>query len=146
MVSKENKRSAKKPAKQGVAEDAPEPIKIGSAQEFVETRILGYFLKNDEFALCHRHALSLEQQIGEIFVVAAPSKKSLDVAVDGFHHTETYFGAAVIQDPIQVIQQHLGQFLKGRQPLPSQFIDPALQVAQHRSFIAVGPQSLQAFL
>jgi hypothetical protein len=33
-----------------------------------------------------------------------------------------------------VIQQHLGKFLKGRQPLPSQFIDPALQVAQHRSF------------
>src|SRR5579863_10013852 len=79
---------------------------FGSAQEFVETRILGCFLKNDEFGLCGRHALSLEQQIGEIFVAAAPSKKSLDVAVDGFHHTETYFGAAVVQDPVQVIQQH----------------------------------------
>src|ERR1039458_7219970 len=113
---------------------------IGSAPEFVGTRILGCFLKNDEFGLCDRHALSLERQVAEILVAAAPSKKSLDVAVDGFHHTETYFGAAVVQDPVQGIQQHLGQFLKGRQPLPSQFIDPALQVAKHRSFLAVGPQ------
>ena len=30
MVIKANERSAKKPAKQGVAEDAPEPIKIGA--------------------------------------------------------------------------------------------------------------------
>jgi hypothetical protein len=34
--------------------------KYGSAQEFVETRILGCFLKNDEFGLGDRHALSLE--------------------------------------------------------------------------------------
>jgi hypothetical protein len=34
--------------------------KFGSAQEFVETRILGCFLKNDEFGLGDRHALSLE--------------------------------------------------------------------------------------
>src|ERR1035437_471402 len=34
MVSKENKRSAKKPAKQGVAEDAPGPIKINGSTPF----------------------------------------------------------------------------------------------------------------
>jgi hypothetical protein len=33
----------------------------GSAQEFVETRILGCFLENDEFGLGDRHALGLEQ-------------------------------------------------------------------------------------
>ena len=44
--------------------------------------MLGCFLKNDEFGLCDRHALSLEQQVAEILVAAAPSKKSLDVAVD----------------------------------------------------------------
>jgi hypothetical protein len=33
---------------------------MGSAQEFVETRILGCFLKNDEFGLGDRHALRLE--------------------------------------------------------------------------------------
>src|ERR1700676_852323 len=118
----------------------------GSAQELVETRILGCFLKNDEFGLGDRHALGLEQQVAEILVTAAPSKKSLDVAVDGFHHSEAYFGAAVVQDPVQVIQQHKGKFLKGCQPLPAQLIDPTLQIAQHGSFIVVGPQPLQAFL
>jgi phage terminase small subunit len=34
---------------------------VGSAQEFVETRILGRFLKNDEFGLGDCHALGLEQ-------------------------------------------------------------------------------------
>jgi hypothetical protein len=34
---------------------------FGSAQEFVETRILGCFLKKDEFGLGDRHALGLEQ-------------------------------------------------------------------------------------
>ena len=66
-----------------------------------------------------------------MLVAAAPSQNSLDVAIDGFHHSEGYFAAAVVQDPVQVIQQHKGKFLKGRQPLPSQLIDPALQVAQH---------------
>jgi hypothetical protein len=32
---------------------------FGSAQEFVETRISGCFLKNDEFCFCDRHALCL---------------------------------------------------------------------------------------
>ncbi len=36
-------------------------LKTGSAQEFVETRISGCFLKNDEFRSCDRHALRLEQ-------------------------------------------------------------------------------------
>jgi hypothetical protein len=39
----------------------PKLTKIGSAQEFVETRILGCFLKNDEFGLGDRHALGLQQ-------------------------------------------------------------------------------------
>jgi hypothetical protein len=34
---------------------------IGSEREFGETRILGGFLKNDEFGLGDRHALGLEQ-------------------------------------------------------------------------------------
>jgi hypothetical protein len=41
------------------AASKPGPGILGSAQEFVETRILGCFLKNDEFGLCDRHALSL---------------------------------------------------------------------------------------
>jgi len=34
-------------------------IILGSAQEFVETRISGCFLKHDEFRSCDRHALQL---------------------------------------------------------------------------------------
>src|ERR1700719_2558569 len=77
-------------------------IFFGSEQEFVETRILGCFLKNDEFGLGDCHALGLEQQVAEILVAAAPSNEAFDVAVDGFHHSEAYFGAAVVQDPVQV--------------------------------------------
>jgi hypothetical protein len=76
----------------------------GSAQEFDGACILSRFLKNDKFCFCDRHALCFEQQVGEIFVAAAPSKKGFDVAADGFHNPETYFGAAVIQDSIQVIR------------------------------------------
>src|SRR5437660_495991 len=118
----------------------------GSAREFVETRILGGFLKNDEFGLGDRHALSLEQQIAEILVATAPSKEGFDVAVDGFHHSETYFRAAVVENASEVIQQHFREVLKRYQPLPPQLLDPALQVVQHGPFIAVGPQPLQAFL
>src|SRR5262252_4026297 len=118
----------------------------GSAQELVETRILGCFLKNDEFGLGNCHALGLEQQIGEILVATTPSKKGFDVAVDGFHHPEGYFGAAVVEDAVEVVQQRESEFLKGYQPLPAQLIDPTLQIAQHGSFIAVGPQPFQTFL
>ena len=57
-----------------------------------------------------------------------------------------YFGPAVIQDAVQVIQQHVREVFKRYQPLPPQLINPTLQIAQHGSFIAVGPQPLQAFL
>src|SRR5277367_6817625 len=79
----------------------PLPVPFfGSAQEFVETRILSSFPQNDEFGLRDCHALSLEQQIAEILVTAASSKKGLDVAVDGFYHSEAYFGPAVVQDAV----------------------------------------------
>jgi hypothetical protein len=71
-------------------------IFFGSEREFVEIRILGCFLKNDEFGLGDRHALRFEQQVDEIFVAAAPSKKGFDVAVDRFDHSESYFRATVV--------------------------------------------------
>jgi hypothetical protein len=41
----------------------------GSAREFVETRFLGCFLKNDKFGLVKRHAVYLEQQVAEILAI-----------------------------------------------------------------------------
>jgi hypothetical protein len=38
-------------------------LKTGSAQEFVEVRILGCFLEGHEFGLGHRHALSFQKQV-----------------------------------------------------------------------------------
>src|SRR5260370_17921823 len=83
--------------------------KIGSAQEFDGACILSRFLKNDKFCFCDRHALRLEQQVGEIFVAAAPSKKGFDVAVDGFHHSEAYLAPALVEYSVQWIRHHLGQ-------------------------------------
>src|SRR5258706_13507840 len=76
----------------------------------------------------------------------ATSKPFSAGAVDGFDRSEAYLGAAVVEDAVEVIQKHVSKFLKGFQPLPSQLIDPTLQIAQHGPFIAVGPQPLQAFL
>ena len=73
---------------------------LGSAQEFVETRILGCFLKNNKFGPGDHHALGLEQQVAEILLTAPPSEKGFDVAVDGFHHSEAYFSAAVVEDAL----------------------------------------------
>jgi len=64
--------------------------------------------------------LGLQQQIVEILVATAPSKKGFDVAVDGLHHSEGYFGAAVVENTVQMIQQHVGEVLKRYQPLPEQ--------------------------
>ena len=75
-------------------------MKSGSAQEFVETRILGCFLKNDKFGPGDRHALGLEQQVVEILVAAAPSEKGFDVAVDGFYDSEADLDPAVVQNPV----------------------------------------------
>src|SRR5437667_6161099 len=90
---------------------------FGSGREFVDKRILGGFLKDDEFGLGDRHALSLEQQVAEILVTAAPSIEDFDVAVDRFHHSEAYFRATVVQDSVQVIQQHEREIFKRFQPL-----------------------------
>jgi hypothetical protein len=45
------------------------------------------------------HALGLEQQVAQILAATASSQKGFDVAVDGFHHTEAYFGAAGVENP-----------------------------------------------
>ncbi len=44
-----------------------------------------------------------------------------------------------------MVQQHVGEFLEGLQPLPLQLIHPLLQVVEHGPFVVVIPQPLQAF-
>ena len=45
--------------------------KIGSAQEFDGTRILGCFPENHEFGFGGGHALGFEQQVAEVFIATA---------------------------------------------------------------------------
>jgi len=72
---------------------------FGSAQEFAGSSILGplgRLLENEEFGVRSRHALRFEQQIAKVLVAAPPVDQRANVPIDGFHHAETHFGAAVI--------------------------------------------------
>jgi hypothetical protein len=82
--------------------------KYGSAQQSVRVRILRGFLKSDEFGLCGGQALRLQQQIVHVAITTAATKQSFDVAVDGFHHTHRYLRPAIVQDALEMIQQHAG--------------------------------------
>ena len=55
--------------------DSPEGRKIGSPQEFDQTRILGRFLEHDEFGPGRSHTLRLQEQVVEVFVAAASSQQ-----------------------------------------------------------------------
>jgi hypothetical protein len=101
--------------------------------------ILSHFLKNDELGLGSSQALSFEEQVIEIAISATASNEGLDVSIYGFDHAHRNFSLAVIQYPVQVGQQHSGQFLHGLEPLPAQVVDPLLEVAQHRALILVVP-------
>src|SRR5437763_8891971 len=68
------------------------------------------------------------------------------IAIDGLHDAEANFGPTIVQNPFEVFEQHFGELLKRRQTLPSQLVYPLLQVVEHSPFIAVVPESFQAFL
>src|ERR1700730_4832298 len=58
-------------------------------------------------------------------------------------HAEANFGPAVVQDPLQMLYQHVGEFLEVSEPLPPQLVHPFLQVVEHRAFVAIVPELLQ---
>src|ERR1700684_641726 len=80
----------------------------GSAQQSVRVRILRGFLKSDEFGLCGGQALRLQQQVVHVAITTAATKQIFDVAVDGFHHTHRYLRPAIVQDALEMTQQHAG--------------------------------------
>ena len=81
---------------------------FGSKRVSGKLCILRGFLKNEEFGLCGRQALRFEQQVIHVSITAAASEQSFDVAIDGFNHTHRYLRPAVVQDALQMIQQHAG--------------------------------------
>ena len=92
------------------------------------------------------HSLGFQEQVAEVLVSAPAVDRHSDVAVDGLHHAEPYFGAALVENPIQVTHQHGGQFLNGEQALPAEPIHPGLQVAHRRAFAPVIPEMFRRLL
>ena len=82
--------------------------KKGSARQSGQMRILRGFLESDEFGLSGSQSLRLQQQIVHVSITAAAAEQSFDVAVDGFNHTQWYLRPAVVQDALEMIQQHAG--------------------------------------
>ena len=84
------------------AKNAKDAKKFGSAQECGETGISGCFRESDKFGSGHGHALRLQQEVMQVFVAAPTSQQTFDIAVHRFHDTHRHFGAAIVEDPIQM--------------------------------------------
>jgi phosphatidylserine/phosphatidylglycerophosphate/cardiolipin synthase-like enzyme len=117
---------------------------IGSAQESERSAILRGLLKNDELCPGRGHPLRFEQQVAEVCIAAAAAQQGFDVTVDGFDYSKRNLGAAVIENAIEVIEQHLCQLFERSQPLPTELVNPLLEITKHRPFVAVEPQPIQA--
>ncbi len=93
--------------------------------------ILSGFPESHEFGPGDGHPLRLQQQVSQILVAAATPQPGLDVSVHGLDQTHRNLRPAVVQDTVEVVQQHAGQLLEGLQPLPAKLVNPALEVSQH---------------
>ena len=87
---------------------------VGFAQESDERAILRDLLENDDFGLGGGHALSLEKQIAEVAISAAPSEQNPQISIESFDNTETDLNFVIVQDPFPMILEQVSQFLKGR--------------------------------
>jgi hypothetical protein len=89
--------------------------------------MLRRFPKNEKFGLERCQALSLQQQVAEIFISSPKTKEGFDVAVDRFHYSESHWHPTVAQNSFQVSEQHLGQLFEGLQSLPMELIELSLR-------------------
>ena len=108
--------------------------KNGSPRELVITVVLrGFlrFLKSDIFGVGHGHAFCFQQQVTHVPIAATAIDQHADITVDGFDNSEAHFGSAIVQNAVEVLDQHLGELLKGGQSLPPQLIYPLPQVVDH---------------
>src|ERR1019366_4149560 len=86
--------------------------KKGSEQEFDGSPISRGFPESDEFGLGDGHTLSLEEEVAQVLIPSSAPQQGLDVAVDGLHHSETNLDAAVVENPVHMVDQHVAQFLE----------------------------------
>jgi hypothetical protein len=99
-------------------------------------------LKFDELEVRQRRGFGLEQQVTDLLITAATVDQHPNVPIEGLDHSEANLRPAVAQDSLQMLQ--VGQFLEAREPLPLQLVHPLLQVVEHRAFVAIVPELLQA--
>ncbi len=128
---------------------AIELYKFGSERDSDGWAILGCFLdgvNSDEFDVGYSHSLGLQEQVAEILITASAVDQHTNVPVDRFDHTEAHLGPTVVENAVQVLDQHCGEFLKRGQSLPPQLIHPLAQIFDHGPFVAVVPKSFQALL
>jgi hypothetical protein len=117
---------------------------MGCEQECVAAPILRDLPECDELGSGRDHALCFEQQVLQVLISTPAVDQQTEFGVDAFHYAKPYFGAAVVENPVQMIGQHVGQFLKGRQALPAELICPSFQVAHRRVFVLIIPEMVQA--
>ena len=87
----------------------------GSERESDEWAILGCFLdgvNSDEFGVSYGHPLGLQEQVAEVLITAPPVDQHANVPIDRLDHTEAHLGPTVVEDAVQVFDQHRGEFLK----------------------------------
>src|ERR1039458_6139917 len=96
-------------------------------------------LNREELDVGHRHPLGLQQQIRQVLIAPAAVNQHTNVPVHRFHHSEAYLRAAVVHYTFEVFEQHVGQLLKRRQPLPFQSVHPPPEIIQHGPWIFVVP-------
>src|ERR1017187_4137691 len=75
--------------------------------------------------------LGLQQQMPQVLIAPAAVNQRTNVPVHPFHHSEAYLRAAVVHYTFEVFEQHVGQLLKRRQPLPFQSVHPPPEIIQH---------------
>ena len=118
----------------------------GSPQEFDRAPSLRHFPESDKLSLRYGQALRFEQQVVQILVSTSSSEERFDVAVDCFNDAEPHLHPTVVENAIDMIGEHEGQFVECGQALPAELKHPVLQVPEHRSFIGVRPQAIEALL
>src|ERR1017187_6863841 len=96
-------------------------------------------LNREELDVGHRHPLGLQQQIPQVLIPAAAVDQHTDVPVHRFYHSEANLRPAVVHNAFDVFEQHVGELLERRQPLPLQLVHPLLQIVEHRPGISVVP-------
>jgi hypothetical protein len=72
--------------------------------------------------------LSLEEEIGQFAIPTHSLEQYPEISIKGLDNAEAYSHFVVVEQPFEVILDHVGELLKRREPLPSKTANPIVQV------------------